>query len=87
MSRELKIGDLIGNYEILSVLSQGRFGITYLAYDKGLDRKVAIKEYFPKEFSYRTKNKEFYPTTTIKIRQILNGELINFLKSRKSNTF
>ena len=70
MSRELKSGDLIGNYEILSVLGQGGFGITYLAYDKGLDRKVAIKEYFPKEFSYRTKIIEFYLTITIKIKQI-----------------
>ena len=34
-------------FEILSVIGQGGFGIVYLAHDLSLDRKVAIKEYMP----------------------------------------
>ena len=40
-------------YEIKSILGQGGFGITYLAYDTNLKQQVAIKEYLPVEFSTR----------------------------------
>jgi len=40
-------------YEIRSILGQGGFGITYLAYDTNLKQQVAIKEYLPAEFSTR----------------------------------
>ena len=46
-------GDKIGNYRLDRVLGQGGFGITYLAYDEKLDRELAVKEYFPAEFSRR----------------------------------
>jgi serine/threonine protein kinase len=36
-----------GQYRIERVLGQGGFGITYLAYDVNLHRRVAIKEFFP----------------------------------------
>ena len=42
-----------GNYRILKVLGQGGFGITYLAIQVRLDRKVAIKEFFMKDFCER----------------------------------
>lgn len=42
-----------GNYVIESVLGQGGFGITYLAEQTGLERKVAIKEFFMKEHCER----------------------------------
>lgn len=86
MSRELKNGDLIGNYEILDVLGQGGFGITYLAYDKGLDRKVAIKEYFPKEFSYRTKNKRVLPNNNDQDKADFEWGINQFSKEAKSLT-
>ncbi len=40
-------------YCIQSVLGTGGFGITYKARDTHLDTWVAIKEYFPAEWSYR----------------------------------
>lgn len=40
-------------YRIEQVLGQGGFGITYMATDLNLDRKVAIKEFFPKDYCDR----------------------------------
>ncbi len=49
----LKPGTILNNYEIIRVLGEGGFGITYLAKDVKLGMKVVIKEYFPNEFSIR----------------------------------
>tara|TARA_R110002096_G_scaffold67332_7_gene163342 strand:- start:21025 stop:22821 length:1797 start_codon:yes stop_codon:yes gene_type:complete len=47
-------GTILGEkYEILSLLGSGGFGITYLAIDNTLNRKVAIKELMPGEFAMR----------------------------------
>ena len=46
---ELKRGD----YRILGILGQGGFGITYLALQVKLNRKVAIKEFFMKDLCNR----------------------------------
>ncbi|MDR0824822.1 MAG: PASTA domain-containing protein [Prevotella sp.] len=45
--------ELKENYVIGKVLGFGGFGVTYLAYNKKLKTKVAIKEYLPSEFSTR----------------------------------
>ncbi len=44
---------LMGNFIIGSVLGRGGFGITYRAYDVKSDKVIAIKEYFPIEYSLR----------------------------------
>ncbi|MDX1519659.1 MAG: serine/threonine-protein kinase, partial [Gammaproteobacteria bacterium] len=52
-------------YRIERVLGQGAFGITYLAHDVNLDRKVAIKEYLPGQFSVRDTDLTVKPTTNL----------------------
>lgn len=42
-----------GKYRIEGVLGQGGFGITYLAFQVALNRKVTIKEFFMKELCNR----------------------------------
>ncbi|MEE8388078.1 MAG: serine/threonine-protein kinase [Acidiferrobacterales bacterium] len=49
----LPTGYELGDYTIESVLGQGGFGITYLANDRQLGTRVAIKEYFPNAFAIR----------------------------------
>ena len=53
--QQLKSGSLLqgGKYRIEKVLGQGGFGITYLATQELLDRKVCIKEFFFKEYCER----------------------------------
>jgi uncharacterized protein YecT (DUF1311 family)/predicted Ser/Thr protein kinase len=46
-------GVRLNQYEMVSVLGAGGFGITYLAHDTSLDTTVAIKEYLPGDFAVR----------------------------------
>ena len=49
----LPVGYRLHWYMLEHVLGQGGFGITYLAHDTNLDRRVAIKEYLPTDFARR----------------------------------
>lgn len=52
--RALEINTILaGKYMILDVLGEGGFGVTYLCQDLNVNVKVAIKEFFPVQFSTR----------------------------------
>ncbi len=46
--------ELVGDYRIERVLGAGGFGVTYLATEIALARRVTIKEYFPADFAARS---------------------------------
>ena len=51
----LKEGTILaGRYSVGMVLGKGGFGITYLCYDLVMNKKVAIKEFFPDSIACRT---------------------------------
>lgn len=49
----LQPGLRLNEYEIIRVLGEGGFGVTYLAFDHTMDGPVAIKEYYPSDYAYR----------------------------------
>lgn len=55
--RALPKGTRVSDYRLESVLGHGGFGITYLATDLLLNQRVAIKEYYPREFAVRDRSK------------------------------
>ncbi len=60
----LRPGARIGRHEVLGVLGQGGFGITYRARDTQLNREVAIKEYLPTSLAYRADGTTVLPRST-----------------------
>ncbi len=50
----LPSGCMLDEYRIDSILGAGGFGVTYKAMDTHLDTWVAVKEYFPVEWSFRS---------------------------------
>ena len=82
-STALPKGFRIGEFEILRVLGQGGFGVTYLAYDHEMDKSVAIKEYFPVEWARRG------PENTVvciseKSEEMFNWGLVRFLEEART---
>lgn len=65
-----------GKYRIIRVLGQGGFGITYLAENTFFERKVAIKEFFPKDFCGRDN------TSHLTLGTQNNAETVEKLKAR-----
>lgn len=72
-TKALHEGYLLKNseYRIISLLGQGGFGITYLAEQLSLSRKVAIKEFFMKENCNRDEN-----TSEVSVPSVGSRELV-----------
>lgn len=75
---QLKEGSELQNskYRIIRVLGQGGFGITYLAENTFLEKMVAIKEFFPKDFCGRDN------TSHLTLGTQNNAETVEKLKAR-----
>lgn len=69
-----------GKYEIIRALGQGGFGITYLAEQVALHRKVAIKEFFMKEYCERDGAMSVTLGTSIGSKDLVERFLKKFLR-------
>lgn len=73
-----------GKYEIVKVLGQGGFGITYLAVHTMLDKKVAIKEFFPKDFCDRMADTNHITLGTSSSADLVSRLRVKFVKEAKN---
>lgn len=75
----LKEGAMLrdNTYRIVKVLGQGGFGITYLAVHTSLNKRVAIKEFFPKTFCNRGED-----TSQVKSTSPANAATVERLKTK-----
>jgi len=71
-------------YVLGRVLGQGGFGITYLAYDLEVDRKLAIKEYFPAVISTRAQDRMTVTPLSARNRGDLEYGLGKFVEEGKA---
>jgi len=60
----LPLGTTLLEYRLESILGAGGFGMTYLAYDTHLQKKVAVKEYLPVELAVRALDGSIVPINT-----------------------
>jgi TPR repeat protein len=79
----LKPGHMIHWYEIIEILGEGGFGITYLARDINLNHEVAIKEFMPIDLATRDEDKSVQPTSAEKKENYQWG-LERFLEEAKT---
>ena len=84
--QQLQTGSTLqsGKYRILSVLGQGGFGITYLAENIMLDGKVAIKEFFFKEYCNRDEETSHVTIPTDGNRKIVERFKMKFIKEART---
>lgn len=69
-----------GKYKIIKALGQGGFGITYLAEQVALGRKVAIKEFFMKDYCDRNDGTSHVSVPTENSRDLVNSYKQKFVK-------
>ncbi|MCL2577112.1 MAG: PASTA domain-containing protein [Defluviitaleaceae bacterium] len=72
------------NYVIEKLIGYGGFGATYIGWDKAGDRQVAIREYFPAEFSTRVPGRsEISIFNDSKKQKQFHDGLVKFLEEAK----
>ena len=83
---ELKTGTVLqgGKYRIERVLGQGGFGITYMATQIALNRKVAIKEFFMKELCNRDNTTSQVSVPSIGSQDIVDRFRAKFVKEAQT---
>ncbi len=84
--QSLKINSTLqgGKYKIIAMLGQGGFGITYLAENTMLDGKVAIKEFFFKEYCNRDEETSHVTIPTDGNREIVERFKAKFIKEART---
>ena len=82
----LQVGTFLqgGKYKIEKVLGQGGFGITYLATQELLDRKVCIKEFFYKEYCERDETTSHVSLGTQSNHEIVERFMAKFIKEART---
>ena len=73
-----------GRYKVECVLGQGGFGITYLAEQTGLARKVAVKEFFMKELCNRDADTSHVSIPSIGSREAVERFRQKFIKEARA---
>jgi serine/threonine protein kinase len=79
----LPVGSMLMEYQLVSVLGVGGFGITYLARDTHLEKDVAIKEYYPASDVSRVEGGTVMLTNTQRTEDYQSG-LDGFLKEART---
>lgn len=82
----LKVGTLLenGKYRIEKVIGQGGFGMTYLGEQVNLGRKVAIKEFFMKEYCNRDEGNSKIYTLSQGSSELVERFRVKFVKEARS---
>ena len=73
-----------GKYRIVKVLGQGGFGITYLATQELLDRKVCVKEFFFKEYCERDESTSHVTLGTQSNHELVERFMGKFIKEART---
>lgn len=73
-----------GKYKIVGTLGHGGFGITYLGLHVALNRKVAIKEFFMKEYCERDKETSQVSLGTCGSRELVERFRYKFIKEAQT---
>ncbi len=82
---QLPVGTILqgGKYKIEKVLGQGGFGITYLAEQPMLERKVCIKEFFFKDYCERNECTSHVTLTTKSNQELVERFRKKFVKEAR----
>ena len=73
-----------GKYRIEGILGQGGFGITYLGWQTRLNRRIAIKEFFMKEYCNRNADTSHITIGTEGSRELVARFQQKFIKEAQS---